>query len=306
MFFVNNNVDVLVLGGTRLLGRVLVEKLLSKGYNVTVLSRRTEKRPSRAVSIRKEKTQGLKSLYGKRFDLTLDFIAYDDKSTKEVYENIEPGVYILISSVWVANSKMFEVAYEYLLGKTEAEAIALNKRKSDKKSTVLRLPIFWDKGEHTGRLEFYCQRVSDGLPVILVDGGNNLAQIAWTEDIANAMLLWIKNDLPKERSVWEAIPNEGVEVKDIVKSIARGRKTKPKLIDISKEMLSKKLPQYLDEEPLWREEALAITNNNLFLATGVKPTPQLKWIEKIAGETMVSSQLSDLRLNEKTFLEGII
>lgn len=301
----NSNIDILVLGGTRLLGRVLVEKLLLEGHNVTVLSRHVC--PSEGVvSICKEKTQGLKYLYGRKFDLTLDFIAYDGESTKEVYENIEPGVYVLISSAWVSNSKMFKVAYEYLSGKTEAEYVTLNKRKLDKKSTVLRLPIFWDKRDHTKRLEFYCQRVSDGLPVILVDGGNNLAQISWTEDIADAMILWIKNNLPKESSVWEAIPNKGVKVKNIIKSIARGRKTKPKFIDISKEVLSKKIPRYLSKEPLWQEEALSITNNNLFLVTGFKPTPQLKWIEKIAGETLTPLQLSDLRLSEKIFLEGIM
>jgi len=301
-----NNMNILVLGGTRLLGRVLVEKLVKERNNVTVISRNAKNCPSGVTLLCNEKIQGLEHLSGAKFDLTLDFIGYNGNSVNEVYKDVDPGVYVLISSIWVTSSKMFKVSHEYLLGKKKAENVVFDRRILDKKSTVLRLPIFWDKEEHTKRLEFYCQRVSDGLPVILVDGGNNLAQIAWTEDIANAMLLWIKNDLPKEQSVWEAIPNRGVKVKDIVKSIARGRRTSPKLIAISKEILSKKLPQYLSEEPLWREEALAITNNNLFLVTGFKPTPQLKWIEKVAGETAASLQLSDLRLNEKKLLEGII
>lgn len=292
---------VLVIGGTRLLGRSLVKRLLSAGHNVTVLSHRPEKCAAGAECIDAERSQGLKKLSGRVFDFTFDFLAYDGKTTAEALENIDNSFYILISSAWMVrlnslvpidepvkkiNEKeaggLPEVTHRYLIGKMGAEDVVLRSREEKREAAVLRLPIFFGEGEHTGRLDFYQQRINDGSPIICVDGGYNLAQIAWTEDISKAIIEWMPfaNEFP----IWDGIPDEGTRVREIIKIIAKHALKELNLIDITSNQLSKEFPEYLVHEPLWRERPIMVGKGNIFNRTASKPAPISEWLCGLKGK----------------------
>lgn len=289
-----------------MLGLSVVKQFLAGGHQISILSRRPEKCPAGTVPIPFERSDGLDHIAGRSYDLTLDFIAYDKDAPLEVFEKINPGIYILISSVWLVRlgvvKNLPNVTLDYISGKKRAEDVVLNRRISDKTSTVLRLPIFWGEREHTERLAFYCQRVSGNAPVILVNGGRNLAQIAWAEDIARAVFLWIDKDMVSEHVIWEALPDKGAKVSDIIRNIANARSADPKMIAVSSKVLSKELPEYLEKEPLWRESPFSLTKSNIFTNTGVSPTPQVDWLSKVArAESSIDT--SGLRSKEIDFLK---
>ena len=90
---------LLIIGGTRLLGRCIVEKFIDSGNcDLTVLSRRSSIYKDKCRVIEKEKSAGLLELDSEWFDLIIDFIAFDDSAVKEVIEKVRFGKYIFCSS----------------------------------------------------------------------------------------------------------------------------------------------------------------------------------------------------------------
>jgi nucleoside-diphosphate-sugar epimerase len=312
---------ILVIGGTRLLGLALVRALLAAGHRATVVSRRAEKCPEGVECLLGDRQAGLRQLAGRKFDLTFDFIAYYSLAPQQVLAEVQAGAYVLISSTWMVRlnramttdqvvtgvedrclSLLPPITRNYLMGKLAAERVILAARAKGGDAAILRLPIFWGAGDHTGRLDFYRQRLADGAPVICVDGGNNVAPIVWTEDVARVILAWMPS--AAARPVWEALPEERTPVREVIALIARGMHLQQSLVDISAKTLKNRLPEYLEHEPLWREREMAPTASNLFLFMKMRPTPASIWLGDLAGQGAVPP-VSLLRQRELSLLQSM-
>jgi nucleoside-diphosphate-sugar epimerase len=312
---------ILVIGGTRLLGLALVRALVAGGHSVTAVSRRAENCPEGVECLTGDRQDGLRNLAGRKFDATLDFIAYDSLAPQQVFAEVHYGTYVLISSTWMVRMNramtadqavttvedrcldvLHPITRNYLTGKLAAERVTLEERAAGGKATILRLPIFLGAREHTGRLNFYRQRLADGSPVICVDEGRNVAQMVWTEDVARAILLWMP--CASERPVWEGLPDEGLRVREIITLIARGMHLQQSLADISSETLQNLLPEYLQNEPLWRERKIFQTESNLFLFMKMRPTPLPIWLCDLAGQGTVPP-VSPLRQRELSLMQSL-
>ena len=71
---------ILILGGTRFLGKKILDKLLDSDNNdIWVISRRNLLVKSKIHFLNMERKNGINSLKNKIFDLTIDFIAYEKK-----------------------------------------------------------------------------------------------------------------------------------------------------------------------------------------------------------------------------------
>lgn len=295
---------VLVIGGTRLLGLALVRRLLALGHQVTLISRRHASAVDGLTCVLAERAEGLRRIAEDEFDAVFDFLAYDFSGADEALRLTGSAPYFLVSSTWVARmrdeesaaspivhpsaerlERLLPVTRNYLIGKIAAErATHARRAEGGRKTSILRMPIFWGVHDHTGRVAFYAERIRDGNPVILVDGGRNLTQIAWVEDIAGAIAGNMSLLLESERPIWECLPHVGCEARDVVRDIASGVGREAIIIDVSETVLRKRLLDYLDIEPLWRENALHVTDSNLFRVSGVKPTPQSAWLARCATE----------------------
>ncbi len=309
--------DILVLGGTRFTGRATARALSAAGHAVTVASRRQP--DDDAIRwVGGERADILARLHGRSFDVVVDFIAYDHDAVEQALAAIRCGVYVLISSSWVARlrdgaaatdaiedvpsappPRMLEVTWRYLAGKVEAERAVAAARRHQTPATIVRLPILWGEGDRTGRLEFYRRRFADGGPVIAVDGGMNLAQIAWSEDIAGALVRWLGAADPAKRSIWEGLPDAGIPVRSLLCSIAAVDRRAADLVDIPASLLERHLPKYLEVEPLWRERAHAPTAANLFLVTRSTSTPHDAWLARVCGP-LAAQDMPELRCRERT------
>ncbi|MBN1548068.1 MAG: NAD-dependent epimerase/dehydratase family protein [Syntrophaceae bacterium] len=312
---------ILVVGGTRFLGKRVVERLAAEGTDVTVLSRRRTDLGKGINLVCGERVQGLHMLAGQRFDVVLDFICYDGDGPNQVLEHIATSRYVMISSSWVprlwsgnqadelcpgnislTNPGLSPITNEYLSGKIRAEWSVAALRRKGFDAVSLRLPIILGDGDHTGRLDFYCSRFSDNRPVIVVDGGSNKVQIAWVEDMAKAITYWIKRVDIGEFPIWEGLPDGGQTVKSILLKIAKAvSHFSPTLVDVPAGELAARLPDYLAEEPLWRETALGVTQANLFASIQLTPTDLSSWV---SGLTMSYHRMSAHRCEELIFLEN--
>jgi 2'-hydroxyisoflavone reductase len=309
---------VLVIGGTRSLGAAVVRNLVAAGCAVTVLSRNRTQRCPGATYVVAERSAGLATLADQVFDVVLDFIAYDSDAVREALAGTHDATYVLISSVWLtrlrpgsrvdkpisaadpaATAELPAVTRNYLLGKHQAEGLVLQARAAGRRATVLRLPIFFGAGEHTGRVEFYRSRAADGAGILCVDGGRNVAQLAWTEDLSRALTSWLA--LAASEPLWDAIAGAGLPVRELVALISAAGAQGADLVDVSAQFLSRRLPVYLEHEPLWRERRLDAGDCNIFTRTGCVATAEKQWLPQVSGAADRSPE--DLRRAELTLIE---
>jgi nucleoside-diphosphate-sugar epimerase len=316
----SRSMKVLVIGGTRLLGRSVVRHLVESEHWVTVVSRRAANCSAGATYLGMDRSVGLDNLEGESFDIVVDFLAYDGVATAHALAKIQDAAYVLISSAWVprlhpdarvdepvvsidqgALESLPAITRGYLSAKREAESVVFQARRAGRRATVLRLPIFFGEGDHTGRVEFYRRRGGDDGAVVCVNGGHNLAQIAWTEDLARALRKWLQ--FATREPLWDGTADRGSPVREIIAHLVRGTGRVPSLVDVPAELLARHLPLYLENEPLWREVSFEPGERNIFSATGIVPTPQSEWLPRIKGAPDRSP--SQLRAMELKFIEQL-
>ena len=301
---------VLVIGGTRFLGKRLVEILLKDGHSVTVVSHHPENCPKGALIIGNEREVGVQNLVGEKFDIVFDFIAYDKSGPNQIFKSIQFKAYILISSTWVTrmgSSSLCENDVSYVSKKIEAETAALIRWRSHRDVVILRLPILFGKNDHTSRLQFYSQRIMDNYPIICVNGGENIAQVVWVEDVAQAINIWVKQQSFFKYRIWVGQPDKGKKVKEIVKNISTALNKKINIVNMSSGILAKKLPGYLDIEPLWRLTGINLSRGNLFKNTGYHPTLQEEWMKIVAEDWLLNNSrvvITKLRRQEITLFKN--
>lgn len=314
---------LLIIGGTRLLGRCIVEKFIDSGNcDLTVLSRRSSIYKDKCRVIEKEKSAGLIELDSEWFDLIIDFIAFDDSAVKEVIEKVRFGKYIFISSCWMtklnkenridefilnineqACQSLPSITREYLLNKRLAENYLVTTLEHGR-FHILRLPIFWGEGDHTKRLEFYVSRFLDNNPLILINNGNNCCQISNASDMAVQIFRIFKEGKLVDQPIVEALPSEKENLSDILDIISKALSSSSKLINICEEELQKDLPEYLEKEPLWREDWIPVSDNNIYRILGAKTEPLNIWLSKLSLYESFKKPTPDvLREKEIKFLK---
>jgi hypothetical protein len=314
---------LLIIGGTRLLGRCIVEKFIDSGNcDLTVLSRRSSIYKDKCRVIEKEKSAGLLELDSEWFDLIIDFIAFDDSAVKEVIEKVRFGKYIFISSCWMtklnkenridefilnineqACQSLPSITREYLLNKRLAENYLVTTLEHGR-FHILRLPIFWGEGDHTKRLEFYVSRFLDNNPLILINNGNNCCQISNASDMAVQIFRIFKEGKLVDQPIVEALPSEKENLSDILDIISKALSSSSKLINICEEELQKDLPEYLEKEPLWREDWIPVSDNNIYRILGAKTEPLNIWLSKLSLYESFKKPTPDvLREKEIKFLK---
>jgi 2'-hydroxyisoflavone reductase len=97
--------NLLVLGGTRFLGRTVVEFAIDRGYEVTIFSRGYHGRQMfpQVRRLRGDRTADISALRGAEFDAVLDTSAYLPRTVRSVAEELGPRVrhYTFVSTVAV-------------------------------------------------------------------------------------------------------------------------------------------------------------------------------------------------------------
>lgn len=317
---------ILFIGGTRLLGKNIVEKFIASGkFEISVLSRKANiYLHDNCHIISAERSVGITELAGKEFDIIFDFIAYDENSVKEVTGKLRFGKYIFISTCWMtklnqsckaddfiehvdpeAFKRLPSITQNYLVNKQAAENY-LKRNLSPGNFHILRLPIFLGEKDHTKRLEFYVSRFLDNQPVIIVNGGSNICQIANVDDLSKNILDLFRNNILTDQLMLEALPCEAKNVAEVLHTIGSSIGPGSALIDISENILLKELPEYLDVEPLWRECRVEVSKNNIYTLLNSASDPIEVWLKNLAVKEADNKPDSDeLRPRELQLINSI-
>ncbi|MDD2805761.1 MAG: NAD-dependent epimerase/dehydratase family protein [Elusimicrobiales bacterium] len=259
--------NVLLLGGSGLLSGAARGAFLAAGHSVTVLSRGTRALPehpglSTLLADRKDPAALAAALRGKTFDLTVDFLAYTGEDVAGLFSvpGFIPGRLAMISTGQVylvtdnrrqpygeADSQaplMPEPPREtrdwrewnYGVGKRAAEAALLRfSKERGVPALALRLPVVQGEadGQASRRLWAWLQRLRDGGPVLLPEGGVQPVSFIYAGDAAAALLRLA--GMP----AWPALPALNLaqpgetSLKEFLELAAAGAGLKPNFVPVS-------------------------------------------------------------------------
>jgi len=207
--------DMLVIGGTRFMGPLLLPRLVLRGHRVTVLRRGHDygrPLPPGVEDLHADRGTDAfdAALAGRRFDAVVDFAAYEGSDVERFARVLggRIGQYLLISTgqVYLVRDGLEppfrEDDYEgptlprptdeadlaqwaYGMGKRAAEDAARAHRLP---LTALRVPIVHGLGDPEQRLLVYLARALDGGPVLLPEGGVRPVRHVFAEGVIDAIL----------------------------------------------------------------------------------------------------------------------
>lgn len=229
----------LVLGGTRFIGRRLVEALLKRGHRVTILTRGQKLDPwgsrvSRLVGDRRSREDLARAAHGGK-DAVFDMLSYgiEDASLAVDAFSGRTAHFIQISTCsvyWCTGDfpcPVFEeeferfgefgerpgcIEYAYGYGKRRAEETLFEAhRRSGFPVTTIRMPIVAGEADPSGRYFAYFHRMEDGRPLILPDAGATPFRHVYVGDVAELLA-----DLPgKAHAIGRAFNLACAEILDL-------------------------------------------------------------------------------------------
>jgi nucleoside-diphosphate-sugar epimerase len=210
---------VLILGGTRFLGRRVAELLLAEGLEVAVAHRgRTGTSPEGTATLQLDRATGagLDAVRRLRPSAVIDLSGYEAAWVRDALEVVASGAaqYVFVSSGAVyrpsAELPWPETAPDGpmpIWGRYGHEKLAAERllfaahARGDVAATVLRFPFVMGPGNYADRESFVCSRILAGRPVLLPDGGSAVNQLVHVDDAARALVAAVTQ---RDRSAGEA------------------------------------------------------------------------------------------------------
>ena len=187
--------DVLIIGGTRYMGRIVVQRLLERGDKVTVFSRGTTQpewweQIEHIQGDREDRSDFAAKLKGKSFDAVIDTQAYRKEDVESAVGAFDGNVgrYVIVStgSVYLEGAVDFSkhctfqesvvdwssLDYTYPAGE---DPYGVGKRHCEKwlqensniPYTIVRIPAVMGWDDPTGRMWWWVQRALDGRGVVI-------------------------------------------------------------------------------------------------------------------------------------------
>jgi 2'-hydroxyisoflavone reductase len=204
---------LLVLGGTRFLGRAIVDAALERGHEVTLFNRGTTNPGlfgSEVEKIRGDRTEDLSGLHGHSWDAVVDVAGYYPADVARSVEAVRAstGRYLFISSVSVyADQSVPQVEGSAVARLTDPEdrrPESYGARKAacevivqdalDQRATVIRPGLIVGPHDSTDRFSYWPRRISQGGEVLAPGAPGDPLQFIDVRDLAGFVLRLAEED----------------------------------------------------------------------------------------------------------------
>jgi nucleoside-diphosphate-sugar epimerase len=264
----SEHMNILIIGGTRNMGPILVHALLKAGHQVTILNRgKTRDDLPEAVerlrADRTDATQLTNALQGRTFDAVIDNALYNGREADAIIRLLQgrTGHYIFISSGQVylvregAERPFVEDSYEgrlmpppkpttfsyeewqYGMEKRQAEdALAKAWQEAAFPFTSLRLPMVNSERDHFNRLYNYVLRIKDGGPVLVPTTPNFALRHVYAGDVIEAICTLLDTGLGKGRA-YNIAQDETTSLDDFLAIVGELAGAQPHLIRVKRDLL---------------------------------------------------------------------
>ncbi|WP_254862432.1 NAD-dependent epimerase/dehydratase family protein [Halovivax gelatinilyticus] len=214
----------LVIGGTRFIGRHLVEDLLEHDYDVTLFNRGNHDNPFADVEgvdrVQGDRTNDddLERAAAVEPDVVFDCVAYfprDVRRATELFDDVDAYVYISSGSAYEREdlpkleetTPIHECTDEQAVDedhdsygprKAEGDRIVFEAAEDGVNAMSVRPPIVYGPHDYTERLDYWIDRVRRFDRVVVPGDGTNVWHRVYVEDVASGMRIVAEEGEPGE------------------------------------------------------------------------------------------------------------
>jgi 2'-hydroxyisoflavone reductase len=315
---------ILVLGGTRFLGRHLVEELTARDHDVTCFHR-----GQTALGLRDEVRERIGdrnvdfgAVASERWDAIVDTCCARPEqierslelladrylliSTLNVYRDLAPGG-VSEESPIIEEFDASDEAVSYGGNKAACERLLI--RRLPKRSVILRPGLIVGKWDYTGRFTYWCKRFLRGGSVLAPAPPGRRVQFVDAADVARFAVRLIESDAAGTFNVvGPALPTTMVQLLDECARVAAERNAPPSRVVWAEEafLLENGVQPWL-ELPLWPGDpdyaGMGEVSNAKAIAAGFDSTPTAQTIRSVLDFESNFSALRRPGLSERRELE---
>lgn len=231
---------ILVMGGTRFVGRPLVASLVEAGHEVSIFTRGRQPVPAGVEHLKGDRTQetDLSQLSGRDFDVIVDSSGRTLTDTRSVltFTGAPRHRLVYVSSAGVyADSELWPLDEDAPLdpasrhaGKAETEAWLLAEGIP---FTSFRPTYIIGPGNYNPIERWFFDRLTHDRPIPLPGDGGLITQLGDVRDLARAMALCIDVDTACNR-IYHCSGLQGVTLRGLVAMAAKACGKDPATVDI--------------------------------------------------------------------------
>lgn len=231
---------ILVMGGTRFVGKPLVEQLLAQGHALTLFTRGNKPAPEGVEHLVGDRTDAaaLEQLQGRGFDVIVDSSGRTLDDSRAVVERTGAPShrFVYVSSAGVyADSELWPLTEESPTdpqsrhaGKLHTEAWL---RQQGIAFTSFRPTYIVGPGNYNPVESWFFDRIVHGRPVPLPGDGSTITQIGHVNDLATAMARCIDVEAAANR-IYNCTSVQGITFRGLVAAAARAAGKDPAAVEI--------------------------------------------------------------------------
>ncbi|MFB6124599.1 MAG: NAD-dependent epimerase/dehydratase family protein [Halanaeroarchaeum sp.] len=291
--------DALVIGGTRFIGRHLVDDLLEHDYDVTIFNRGNHENPfaedDRVTHVEGDRTNDSaleRAAETVAPDVVFDVVAYypgDVASATRIFADVDAYVYVSSGSAYrdeeipkrEDETAILECSADEAVddshetyGKRKAEGDREVVRAADRgvNAMSVRPPIVYGPYDYTERLDYWHHRVANDDRIVVPGDGTNVWQRVFVGDLARALRIVAEEGTPGD--IYNAGDRDAVTIDRMVELIADAMDEDVDVVHAS-------------------ERELSIVDLDLEAFPLFRPYPHLLATEKLAALGWESTPLSD-------------
>ena len=234
------SVKILVMGGTRFVGKPLVAQLQSEGHELTLFTRGKNPVPAGVEHLCGDRSsaEGLAVLQGRRFDVIVDSSGRTLEDSRAVVERTGAPAhrFLYVSSAGVyADSELWPLTEDSPTdpqsrhsGKLDTEAWL---RAEHIPFTSFRPTYIVGAGNYNPVESWFFDRIVHGRPVPLPGDGSTITQLGHVNDLAAAMALSLGVDAAANRT-YNCSSVQGISFRGLVAAAARACGKDPETVEI--------------------------------------------------------------------------
>ena len=231
---------ILVMGGTRFVGKPLVAQLLAEGHALTLFTRGKNPVPAGVEHLCGDRStpEGLAALAGRTFDVIVDSSGRTLEDSRGVLEitGAPSHRFVYVSSAGVyADSALWPLSetsptdpQSRHSGKLDTEAWLLAEKIP---FTSFRPTYIVGAGNYNPVESWFFDRIVHGRPVPLPGDGSTITQLGHVNDLATAMALSIGVDAAANR-IYNCSSVQGITFRGLVEAAARACGKDPASVEI--------------------------------------------------------------------------
>ena len=232
--------QILVMGGTRFVGKPLVAHWLQAGHQLTLFTRGKQAVPEGVEHLVGDRTseESLQQLAGRRFDVIADSSGrtLDDSRAVIAHTGAPAHRFVYVSSAGVyADSALWPLDEDSPTdpasrhaGKAETEAWL---RSQGIPFTSFRPTYIYGPGNYNPVESWFFDRIVHGRPVPLPGDGQTITQLGHVQDLAAAMARCIEVDAAANR-IYNCTGSQGVTFRGLVAAAALACGRTPESVEI--------------------------------------------------------------------------